>query len=394
SDEGIRNGNSAKPTVRMTPVIAVDVARNADTRAPRHSSSAASSDPATPSTGASHIHGQREKLCIHAPSTASTVFSAGLLAAAPSTVPVTPCPASPSASQSPPHANSAPVASAGQPPNLRARIAMSPSVRQASNAPPCAARIVTLNTPASSANGMNSWNRLPSYTGRSVAGSTPNGRPSSRLPIATPNTRLATTPEPHSSQSQVLRQRASGSLLRYLKPTGRRISATSRSSIARYRPENEAAYSSGHAAKIAPPPVISQTWLPSHTGPTRLSITLRSSSVLATTGNSAATPRSKPSMTANPISSTPSSSHQITRNVAYSSGIIETSIVASCQCAVSMAGSACTPGASADAPDGSSGPLRIALSSNRKPTIASVVYSTKNTSRLITRSSTDNPDTA
>src|SRR5690606_25624346 len=191
-----------------------------------------------------------------------------------STVPVTTCPSSPSATQTPPNANSAPVASASQPPNLRARIAMSPSVRQASNAAPCAASIVTLNTPASSANGMNSWNRLPSYTGRSVAGSTPN-------------TRLATTPEPHSSQSQVLRQRASGSLLRYLKPTGRRISATSRSSIARYRPENEAAYSSGHAAKIAPPPVISQTWLPSHTGPTRLSITLRSSSVLATTGNSA-----------------------------------------------------------------------------------------------------------
>ncbi|CFN77698.1 Uncharacterised protein [Bordetella pertussis] len=62
--------------------------------------------------------------------------------------------------------------------------------------------------------------------------------------------------------------------------------------------------------------MISQTWLPSHTGPTTLSTTRRSTSVLATSGRSAATPRSKPSITAKPISSAPSSSHQSTRRVA------------------------------------------------------------------------------
>ena len=42
----------------------------------------------------------------------------------------------------------------------------------------------------------------------------------------------------------------------------------------------------------------------------------RSSSVRATAGSSVATPRSKPSITAKPISRMPSSSHQISRSVA------------------------------------------------------------------------------
>ena len=67
---------------------------------------------------------------------------------------------------------------------------------------------------------------------------------------------------------------------------------------------------------MAPPAVMSQTWLPSQTGPTTLITTRRSTSVLATSGNNAATPRSKPSMTAKPMSSAPSSTHQTTRRVA------------------------------------------------------------------------------
>ncbi len=53
------------------------------------------------------------------------------------------------------------------------------------------------------------------------------------LPMATPNTSDASTPEKHSTASQRLRQRVPSILLRYLKPTGRRISASSTSIIAR-----------------------------------------------------------------------------------------------------------------------------------------------------------------
>src|SRR5690606_21860998 len=120
----------------MMPAIATEVDRNAATFAPRHNSGAASSDAPTPSAGASHISGQREKLRIHPPATASTVFSAGLLAAAASTVLVTTCPSRPNATHTPPSANNAPVASASQPPSLRDRAATTPSVRQASSAAP------------------------------------------------------------------------------------------------------------------------------------------------------------------------------------------------------------------------------------------------------------------
>ena len=70
----------------------------------------------------------------------------------------------------------------------------------------------------------------------------------------------------------------------------------------------------GQAAKMAPPPRISHTWLPSHTGPTVLMTTRRSRSLRATKGSSVPVPRSKPSVTAKPTSSTPSSSHQMTRS--------------------------------------------------------------------------------
>ncbi len=66
---------------------------------------------------------------------------------------------------------------------------------------------------------------------------------------------------------------------------------------------------------MAPAPRMSHTWLPSQTGPTLLMIMRRSESVLARKGSHMQTPRSNPSIAAKPISSTPSSSHQMTRRV-------------------------------------------------------------------------------
>ncbi|MOA28279.1 hypothetical protein D3C78_1492080 [compost metagenome] len=57
-DDGMTNGNSAKPTVRITPVIDSDDARNASMLARTVKSSTTSSAPATPSAGAIHIKGQ------------------------------------------------------------------------------------------------------------------------------------------------------------------------------------------------------------------------------------------------------------------------------------------------------------------------------------------------
>src|SRR5580658_9591477 len=88
--------------------------------------------------------------------------------------------------------------------------------------------------------------------------------------------------------------------------------------IAKYRPENEAAYSIGHAANTTPPASTNQTWLPSHTGSMDSSSARRSSSVRPRKRKVAPTPRSKPSMTAKPMSSAPRISHQIMRRVTKS----------------------------------------------------------------------------
>jgi len=58
---------------------------------------------------------------------------------------------------------------------------------------------------------------------------------------------------------------------------------------------------------------MNQTWLPSHTGPIVLIAMRRSVSDRATHGSNAIEPRSNPSMTAKPISKTPSRAHQINR---------------------------------------------------------------------------------
>src|ERR1700757_1763749 len=63
---------------------------------------------------------------------------------------------------------------------------------------------------------------------------------------------------------------------------------------------------------------MNHTWLPSQTGPMLFRVTRRSSSSRATKGSCAATPRSKPSIRAKPVSSTARNSHQIRRRISYS----------------------------------------------------------------------------
>ena len=80
-------------------------------------------------------------------------------------------------------------------------------------------------------------------------------------------------------------------------------------SSGRYSPENTVAYMSGNAANIAPPAVISQTSLPSQTGPMVLS-TARCVLFAVALGDAAEgaismpTPKSKPSSTKKPTKST------------------------------------------------------------------------------------------
>jgi len=75
------------------------------------------------------------------------------------------------------------------------------------------------------------------------------------------------------------------------------------------------AYTSGQAAKIAPPAVMNQTWLPSQCGATVLMTARRSRSLRPTKGSSTPMPMSWPSMMAKPTSSTPTSSHQMSLRV-------------------------------------------------------------------------------
>ena len=60
---------------------------------------------------------------------------------------------------------------------------------------------------------------------------------------------------------------------------------------------------------------MSHTWLPSHTGPTLLITSRRSSSSFDTTGSSMAMPRSKPSITMKPTNMNSTSPHQMSFRV-------------------------------------------------------------------------------
>ena len=102
--------------------------------------------------------------------------------------------------------------------------------------------------------------------------------------------------------------------------TTRRIIDTRMSSSGRYRPENMVAYMSGNAANMAPAAVISQTSLPSHTGPivfrtARLRFSAASGAepgpMRPMTPISMPTPKSKPSSTKKPRNSAASSRNQM-----------------------------------------------------------------------------------
>ena len=90
-----------------------------------------------------------------------------------------------------------------------------------------------------------------------------NGKPCNKLPNATPKISDGTKPPMNNAQSQALRHFGESIFARYSKPTGRKNNAASTNIIAKKKLENEVAYTVGHAAKIAPPPVNNQTWLPS-----------------------------------------------------------------------------------------------------------------------------------
>src|SRR3546814_8994641 len=92
--------------------------------------------------------------------------------------------------------------------------------------------------PHSSANGCSRSKKPPCQLMRRSP-SNWNGRPRNRLPNATPATSITTSPEPVSTQSHSEAQRGSWILPRKLKPTGRRISASSTSAMAKYMPEND-----------------------------------------------------------------------------------------------------------------------------------------------------------
>src|SRR5215469_2612508 len=127
------------------------------------------------------------------------------------------------------------------------------------------------------------------------------GSPCSRSPSAMPITSGASTLPVVSAQSQVWRQRAASRLPRYSNATPRMMSAPSKRAIARYMPENMVAYQAGNAANMAAPATISQTSLPSHSGPIVLIAALRSASFLPTALCSMPTPKSNPSRTKNPV---------------------------------------------------------------------------------------------
>src|SRR5215475_4525077 len=107
-----------------------------------------------------------------------------------------------------------------------------------------------------------------------------------------------------SSQSQVRRQCGLSRLPRYSNDRPRAMSAASSSTRARLRAENMVAYQPGNAANMAAPATISQTSLPSHSGPIVLIAALRSASSLPTALCSMPTPKSNPSRMKNPVHST------------------------------------------------------------------------------------------
>src|SRR5689334_17015186 len=127
------------------------------------------------------------------------------------------------------------------------------------------------------------------------------GSPCSRSPSAMPMSSGASTLPVVSDASQVRRQRAASCLPRYSKATPRMMSAASKRASARYIPENMVAYQPGNAANMAAPATISQTSLPSHSGPIVLMAARRPASSPPTGLCSMPTPKSNPSRMKKPV---------------------------------------------------------------------------------------------
>ena len=79
------------------------------------------------------------------------------------------------------------------------------------------------------------------------------------------------------------------------------MSDISSRTIARYKPENMVAYQPGNAANMLAPATISQTSLPSHSGPIVLMAARRPASSWPTTLCSMPTPKSNPSRMKKPV---------------------------------------------------------------------------------------------
>src|ERR1700722_142219 len=127
------------------------------------------------------------------------------------------------------------------------------------------------------------------------------GRPCSRSPRPTPMTNGASRLPTVRATSQVRRHSTASRLPRYSNATPRMMSDISSRTIARYNPENMVAYQPGNAANILAPATISQTSLPSHSGPIVLMAARRPTSSRPTKLCSMPTPKSKPSRTKNPV---------------------------------------------------------------------------------------------
>src|SRR5215475_3377473 len=127
------------------------------------------------------------------------------------------------------------------------------------------------------------------------------GKPLRRSPSASPIRNGARTLPTVSSASQVRRQRRLSRLPRYSNDSPRAMSATSSSTSARLKAENMVAYQPGKAANMDAPATISQTSLPSHSGPIVLITARRPASSLPTGMCSMPTPKSNPSRMKKPV---------------------------------------------------------------------------------------------
>ena len=100
------------------------------------------------------------------------------------------------------------------------------------------------------------------------------------------------------------------------------MSDISSRTIARYKPENMVAYQPGNAANMLAPATISQTSLPSHSGPIVLMAARRPGSSSPTTLCSMPTPKSNPSRMKKPVHKT-----AMTMNQNGTSALIVTSVL-------------------------------------------------------------------